>query len=62
MLKWGSRKFVIVMALGVVNIALPIIYKKLEITDDILMTVLISGAGVVSAYTGFNVLEKKWTK
>jgi hypothetical protein len=40
-------------------VALPILYKKFEISDEILMTVLVATSSLVGAYTGFNVLQKK---
>jgi len=60
LLKFGSRKFIAVSLQSVVLIVLPIVYKHFEITDHILMTVLIATSGLVGAYTGFNVLQKKF--
>lgn len=40
---------------------LPILYKHLEISDAVLMTVLGATSGVVATYLGINVLAKKVT-
>lgn len=59
-MEWLSRKFVLsVVQLGLL-VFLPIFYKKLEIGDEIIMTVLIASSGLVGTYTGFNVLQKKF--
>jgi hypothetical protein len=59
LLKYGSRKFVANAVQCGVLVALPILYKKFEISDEILMTVLVATSSLVGAYTGFNVLQKK---
>jgi hypothetical protein len=59
MVKYGSRKFLALCIQSAALVVLPIVYKKLEISDEILMVVLGSGSALVAAYTGFNVLQKK---
>jgi hypothetical protein len=59
LLRYGSRKFIANTLQIVVLISLPIVYKKFEISEEVLMTVLIATSGLVGAYTGFNVLQKK---
>ncbi len=59
LLKYGSRKFIATAIQCLVIVVLPILYKKFEISDDILMTVLIASSSLVGAYTGFNVLQKR---
>jgi hypothetical protein len=59
LLKYGSRKFIATGIQCLVVVVLPIIYKKFEISDEILMTVLIASSSLVGAYTGFNVLQKR---
>lgn len=59
LLKYGSRKFIANTLQVVLLVCLPVIYKKFEISEEILMTVLIATSGLVGAYTGFNVLQKK---
>jgi hypothetical protein len=60
MVKFASRKFIALAIQGFVLVGLPILYKKLEIDDTILMTVLAASSALVGAYTGFNVLQKKY--
>lgn len=54
-----SRKFLLsLLQLGIL-VLLPVIYKRLEISDEVLMIVLVSSSSLVGVYTGFNVLQKK---
>ena len=55
-----SRKFLMSMAQLAILVILPLIYKHFEVSDDILMTVLISSSSLVGVYTGFNVIQKKF--
>ena len=59
LVKYGSRKFLATVIQCGVVVVLPIVYRKFEISDDILMTVLIATSSLVGAYTGFNVLQKR---
>lgn len=58
-MKWGSRKFILTCVQALVVVVLPIIYKKLEIGDDILMVVLGASSSLVALYSGVNVLAAK---
>lgn len=58
LLKYGSRKFIATVVQCGVLVILPIIYKKFDISNDILTTVLIATSTLVGAYTGLNVLQK----
>lgn len=60
MTKWGSRKFIVTIAQLMIMIILPIVYRYLEVGDEITITMLIAIAGSGSFYTGFNVLQKKY--
>jgi len=57
--KWGSRKFILTVVQTLIVLILPIVYKKLEIGDDILMMVLGASSSLVALYSGMNVLAKK---
>lgn len=59
LVRYGSRKFIANTAQVILLVVLPIIYKKLEISENVLMTVLLTTSALVGAYTGFNVLQKK---
>lgn len=59
MVRFGSRKFIMMMVQMVLMIFLPIAYKKLEISDDILMLILSSTSALSAIYFGVNVWEKK---
>jgi hypothetical protein len=58
-MKWGSRKFILTVVQTLIVLVLPIVYKKLEIGDDVLMLVLGASSSLVALYSGMNVLEKK---
>lgn len=58
-MKWGSRKFILTCVQTAVVLLLPIVYKKLEIGDDILMVVLGASSSLVALYSGVNVLAAK---
>lgn len=60
MIKYGSRKFIALCVQMIFLVVLPILYKKLDISDEALITVLIATSGCCAAYTGFNVLAKKY--
>jgi len=58
-MKWGSRKFILTVVQTLIVLVLPILYKKLEIGDEILMMVLGASSSLVALYSGMNVLAKK---
>lgn len=60
MIKYGSRKFWLSLVGIISMVAIPPWYHGVGIDSGITMMVLGGIAAGVSAYTGFNVLEKKW--
>jgi hypothetical protein len=62
MIKYGSRKFIALMAGMVLIVAIPILYSKLGIGEAVTLVVVGAIGTGVGLYTGFNVLEKKISK
>jgi hypothetical protein len=58
--KYTSRKFIVMCLQTVVLIILTIVYKKLDISNEITLMVLGASSGIAAVYTGFNVLQKKY--
>jgi len=58
--KVKSRKFMITVAQIALTIAVPLVYKRFEVGESVMMLVLaaINGAGAI--YSGANVLSKKY--
>lgn len=54
-----SRKFIFSMIQVFLTILLPFVYKHFEISDSILLTVLMCLNGAGLAYTGANLISKK---
>lgn len=59
MIKYGSRKFIGLILLMGILVALPILYKQYGIGEAITLVVLGGIAGGFSLYLGANVMEKK---
>ena len=59
-MKFGSRKFILTVVQTLIVMVLPVVYKKLEISDEILMLVLGASSSLVALYSGVNVLAKKY--
>lgn len=57
--KWSSRKFLLTMLQWVAIIGVPVLYAKVGISENIIITVLASSSAVVSAYIAGNVMQKK---
>lgn len=55
---FASRKFILSLVSLTLMTGLPVLYKFLEISDTITLTVLGATSAIVSAYLGFNVLQK----
>ncbi len=56
---YKSRKFIVTGIQLVITIFLPVAYKLLGISDDILMVALSSSTALSSVYIGFNVMSGK---
>lgn len=57
-----SRKFIVTLLVMLVTVIVPIIYKKSEISDSIIMTVLAIVGGIGVAYGVVNVFDRKIEK
>lgn len=60
MTKWMSRKFIVTLLQVILMILIPMIYKYIQVGDEVTITVLLAIAGAGSLYTGLNVLQKKY--
>lgn len=58
--KWSSRKLFVLCVQFILLIVLPVVYKRLEIGEEVLLTVLASTSVLSGAYLGLNVLQKKY--
>lgn len=59
MKRYGSRKFVAMCIQCAAVVLLPVIYKKLEISETVLLTVIGSTTALTAGYFGANVLDSK---
>lgn len=57
---WQSRKLWVVILQFLLLMILPPLYKYLEISETVLLTVLGSSSALASIYLGANVLQKKY--
>lgn len=58
--KFSSRKYRIAQQCIALSILIPILFKKLEISDGITQNVLIQIGALGITYAGMNILGKKW--
>ncbi len=56
---YKSRKFLVACFQMIVTIFLPVAYKLLGISDDILMVALSTSTALSSIYIGFNAISGK---
>ncbi len=59
MIKYGSRKFIVVVVQWLQLMLLPILFKHYGIETEVLMMVLGASGGLSGLYLGVNVMEKK---
>lgn len=57
--RWSSRKFHIALGTIALNIAIPILFKRLEIGDQITIADLVAVNAIAGAYLGINILAQK---
>lgn len=58
--KWSSRKLFVMGTQFIILLILPLIYKRFEIGEAVLLTVLGSSSTLAGLYLGVNVLQKKY--
>lgn len=58
-MKYGSRKFIIMIIMVVINIVLPIVYKLLEIDPSITLASMGSISTLSGLYFGVNYFQHK---
>ncbi len=57
--KYNSRKLIATALQWIAVIGVPILYKSLDLSETLIITVLATSTSLVTVYIGANVLQKK---
>ena len=60
--KFNSRKLYVLAIQIILTVILPLAYKRNEISDQVILFVLVTINGAGAVYTGANLLSKKYFK